>query len=493
MIGQQILNYKIEKLISEGGMGKVYLGKHLQLNRKVAIKVLHPHLIYSQEFRSRFHAEANLLAQLKHPNIVTLYDYYESTDFLALILEYVEGITMEDYLKKNGYIAQNQIISLFQQVLDAFEYAHGQGIIHRDIKPANIMLQDSSEGLKVKILDFGIAKIKDNLTKTQTGTQMGTILYMSPEQVKGQKVDVRSDIYSLGVTLFELATGKMPFNPNSSIYEISNAIVHLPLPKPRTIKPDISPLIESAILKATEKNPDLRFQNCSEFKQALSPKPSSSRNSLWSFQSIAYILLVIVALFFLFFQIYENFTLKNNILSQENTKNDTASVTDSSITPSGTNNTASDPNSQMSIESDGEPLPPIEFTELVEGQKIISILNECLEKINRQEDFMDFLDYKVNVNQQELTQEEAYNKLKKFLKWDIVKVENSKVTYEKIGELKIFSQASNSKEYLSFATQNLKIRRNEKVESADYTAFEDFDLVLVFKNKDFKIIQMDFK
>ncbi len=484
MIGQQILNYKIEKLIGEGGMGKVFLAQHTQLNRKVAIKVLHSHLTYSQEFRNRFKTEANLLANLQHQNIVTLHDYLENNDFLALIMEFVQGTPLDDYIKQRNYLPENELIPLFSQVLDAFQFAHENGIIHRDIKPANILL--TSDG-KIKILDFGIAKIKDSLTNTQTGTQMGTVLYMSPEQIKGQKVDIRSDIYSLGVTLFELATGKMPYNPNSSIYDVSNAIVHQPLPKPSSINPKISPQLEKIIQKATEKNPDLRFQNCLEFKNALqqnkNQKTLSSSLSFW-----VLVILLLAGLAFLGIQIYEN---KKNTADEYSEKLVSHEDETSLIEDKNNKTEKNNENENTTTDVVNETLPIRDFTGLSEGKNIQSKLNDFIQKINNQQDIMDFLDYKVKINQQELTKPEAFQKIKNLLKIGTSETENSQIQYFIDRDYKIYSHESNSNSYLSFKVPKLKIRRNVTGLNG-LLETEEFEINWIFESDGFKIIEMEF-
>jgi serine/threonine protein kinase len=270
MIGKQILNYKIESLLGEGGMGSVYLAVHTQLNRKVAIKALNPSLVKNHGIRARFKNEAATLSQLNHPNIVMLFDYLEEEAALYLIMEYVEGKTLEEYIQTvSGPIPEIKAIPLFSQVLDGFAYAHEQEVIHRDVKPANIMITARE---KIKILDFGIAKLLSQKvqTLTQTGVKMGTVLYMSPEQVKGEKVDKRSDVYSLGVTLFQMLTGRSPYDdPHATEFAVYNKIVNEPLPPAKTYYPNISDRIQTIINKATAKNPDERFQDCQEFKHAL--------------------------------------------------------------------------------------------------------------------------------------------------------------------------------------------------------------------------------
>jgi serine/threonine protein kinase len=222
MIGTKILNYEIKSLL--GGMGNVYLGEHTQLERKVAVKMLHPRLTSNSALRERFKNEASAMAHLQHPNIVALYDYMENEDGLFLIMEYVEGHELDHYIKNvTGPISEEEIEKIMAQTLGAFDFAHSKGIVHRDIKPSNILL--TAEG-QVKVLDFGIAKLLDaDKTLTKTGTQMGTVLYMSPEQVKGEKVDQRSDIYALGVTLFQMATGQAPYRSDTTEFEVYNQIV----------------------------------------------------------------------------------------------------------------------------------------------------------------------------------------------------------------------------------------------------------------------------
>ncbi len=201
----KLANYKIIKKIASGGMGDVYLAEHTVLETIVAIKSLHNHLVSDESFRKRFRTEAKLQSKLIHPNIVKLIDFQEQKDGLYLIMEYIDGKQLNDYIKQDtGPISEEKIIPLFSKVLSAIDYAHNQGLIHRDIKPANIMITKEGD---VKLIDFGIAKNDDQddgLTKT--GVQIGTVSYMSPEQVNAEKLDKLTDIYSLGVTLFQVVS-----------------------------------------------------------------------------------------------------------------------------------------------------------------------------------------------------------------------------------------------------------------------------------------------
>ncbi len=270
MIGERILNYQIESLLGEGGVGKVYLAVHTQLGRKVAIKALNANLVGNQEVRERFRQEAATLSALQNLNIITLYDYVENEQGLFLVMEYAQGNPLDDYVKKvSGPIPENKSIYFFNQILDGLQYAHTKNIVHRDIKPSNIFITQDGNA---KILDFGIAKILKNegMGMTKDGARLGTVLYMSPEQVKGQSVDARSDIYALGVTLFEMLTGRCPYNEHTATeYEVYQKIVHEPLPRLKDFYPAISDRMQTIVDKATAKDLAQRFQSCEEFRQAL--------------------------------------------------------------------------------------------------------------------------------------------------------------------------------------------------------------------------------
>lgn len=265
----RIPNYKILKELGSGGMGKVYLAEHSLIGHKVAIKSLHLNLVNNKDLINRFREEAKVLAKMDHPGIVKLKDYLEQQDGVFLIMEYIEGIELSDHITKiTGPIIKDNLITIFVQLLEAFKYAHKLNIVHRDIKPSNIIIDSNNN---IKVLDFGIAKIlEDTKSLTKTGTQLGTVYYMSPEQVKGDKnIDQRSDIYSLGVTLFYLACGRNPYNENETEYHILNKIVNDPLPKASVYYPGLEDGIENIIEKATSKNPKDRYQNCDEFIDAL--------------------------------------------------------------------------------------------------------------------------------------------------------------------------------------------------------------------------------
>lgn len=276
MIGKKILNYKIHSPIGEGGMGNVYLGEHESIGRKVAIKMLKPELASNQEIHNRFKNEAAVMAKLQHPNLVGLIDYVEEEEGLYLIMEYVEGKGLDEVLKGlEQPMSIDRANGIMKQILKGFAYAHECGVVHRDVKPANILLTDKDE---VKVLDFGIAKlvgdVEFNLTKT--GTQVGTVYYMSPEQVKAKELDKRSDIYSLGVTYYELLAGFCPYSALTSEYDVYDQIMKEPLKSLTATMGGVYKNEWEVVQKATEKNPNNRFQNCEEFGAMLAGGTVSS-------------------------------------------------------------------------------------------------------------------------------------------------------------------------------------------------------------------------
>ena len=269
--------YKIIKKIASGGMGDVYFAEHVKLKKKVAIKSLHKNLVENIEFRKRFDNEAQTHSKLDHLNIVRLIDYKEVNDGLFLIMEYVNGMQLDDYINNvSGPIPEQELINLFSQVLDAIAYAHKKGLVHRDIKPSNIMID--KEG-RIKVLDFGIAKMQEeDKGLTKSGVQIGTAAYMSPEQIDTKKVDKLTDIYSLGVTLFYMAVGKSPYSGETNAYRIHEKIMREPFPLASDFYPAVSEKLQEIILKATQKKKSDRYQSCNEFLSKLK-KITSQRNN----------------------------------------------------------------------------------------------------------------------------------------------------------------------------------------------------------------------
>ncbi|MEY3444128.1 MAG: hypothetical protein RLZZ519_2409 [Bacteroidota bacterium] len=267
--GTVIQNYRLVRFLGDGGMGTVWLAEHTHLDRKVAIKCLHTQYARNAGIRARFKQEAATLAMLQHPGIVALHDYIEDDEGAFLVMEYVDGLPLDEHIQKvSGPIPAPKLREMFGQILEGFIYAHGKMIVHRDIKPSNFLVTAAG---KVKILDFGIAKILTDHDRklTKTGMNMGTVYYMSPEQVKGEAVDVRSDVYSLGVTLFQMATGRCPYPQETTEFYVYDQIVNHPLPAASEFYPGVPASIEAAIAKATAKRPEDRFQDCVAFLKAL--------------------------------------------------------------------------------------------------------------------------------------------------------------------------------------------------------------------------------
>ncbi len=307
MIGFNINQYEILALLGEGGMGNVYLAEDKKVGRKVAIKIILPHLAKNEHVRDRFIMEAKTMARLQHVNIVTLYDYVVNDEGLFLIMEYVDGNPLDEYMKNIGKaIDEDLAIEVTKQVVSACNHAHSKGVVHRDIKPGNIII--NKEGT-VKILDFGIAKIIDEEVSklTKTGLQIGTVYYMSPEQVQGSEITAKTDIYSIGVTLYQMVTAINPYKQFSTEFQIYKKIVDEPLPDVRDIHSELSPFINMVIQKATEKKPENRFKNCEEFFNTLSNKAeylskqivknSEPINEIWEDEKLA----LKVSLFFILF------------------------------------------------------------------------------------------------------------------------------------------------------------------------------------------------
>jgi len=254
--------YEVIKQLGKGAMGVVYLGQDPRINRTTAIKTVR----FADDFepgeaekmKERFFGEARSAGTLSHPNIVTIYDAGEEQDLAYIAMEYLEGETLEKYTNKGNLLPMRKVIDYVADIADALDYGHQKGIVHRDIKPANIMLLNT--GI-VKITDFGIARITAT-SQTRTGVVKGTPYYMSPEQFSGEKVDGRSDIFSLGTMLFQLLTGRLPFygdNPAALMHQIMN----VPHPDPKKINPKIVKPLVTIIDKALEKDQGKRYQRTS--------------------------------------------------------------------------------------------------------------------------------------------------------------------------------------------------------------------------------------
>ncbi|MEA3422258.1 MAG: Stk1 family PASTA domain-containing Ser/Thr kinase [Bacillota bacterium] len=262
MIGKFLSQrYELIEKVGEGGMGDVYKAKCHVLQRFVAVKILKSQFNDDEEFITKFDQESKAAAQLNHPNIVNIFDVGNEGDTRYIVMEYIDGMTLKKYIrKKNEPLDENEIIKFSMQIASALDHAHKNNIIHRDIKPQNIMI--TGNGV-VKVADFGIAKAISSSTIVHTKELLGSVHYSSPEQTRGSFIDNRSDIYSLGIVMYEMATGRLPFEGDSAI---SVALKHLKehMLDPSKINADLSGGLEGIIIKALKKNPDNRYQNINE-------------------------------------------------------------------------------------------------------------------------------------------------------------------------------------------------------------------------------------
>lgn len=272
--------YRIDAKIGAGGMGSVYRARRLMIGDDVAVKILHPEHVSQPDATERFRREAQAAARLKHPNAVSIYDFgVTSGGLVYLVMELVEGQSLREIIKRQGPLTPSAAADVISQVCAALDEAHRQQIVHRDLKPDNIVVQPMINGLRVKVLDFGIAKLRDltagNLT--QTGSVMGTPHYMSPEQCLGEELDSRSDIYSLGIVLFEMLAGAVPFNSPISTAVVVQHVNQAPPPL-RAINVSISPAVEAVVMRALAKQRQERPQSAAalaeELRNAVSAAPS---------------------------------------------------------------------------------------------------------------------------------------------------------------------------------------------------------------------------
>ena len=258
MKGQKISDrYQIIKSIGEGGMANVYLAYDTILDRNVAIKVLRGDLANDEKFVRRFQREALSASSLSHPNIVAMYDVGEDNGLYYIVMEYVEGKTLKQLLKKRGNLTLSEAIDIMLQLTDGMAHAHDSYIVHRDLKPQNIMIQDDGQ---IKITDFGIAMALNSTQLTQTNSVMGSVHYLPPEQAAGKGTTIKSDIYSMGIIFYELLTGELPFKGDSAV-EIALKQMKEPLPDVHKLNPDIPQSIENIILRSTAKNPKNRYND----------------------------------------------------------------------------------------------------------------------------------------------------------------------------------------------------------------------------------------
>ncbi|RPJ55995.1 MAG: serine/threonine protein kinase, partial [Acidobacteria bacterium] len=264
--GSTVGDYQILGTLGAGGMGKVYKVRNVISDRIEAMKVLLPDLAGAADLADRFVREIKVQASLEHPNIASLHTALRVENQLVMLMEFVEGETLEERLKRGGPLPVPDAVRYISQVLAALSYAHQRGVIHRDIKPANMMLTGAGS---VKLMDFGIAKAAADRRLTMTGTTMGSLYYMSPEQIKGeQTLDARSDLYSVGVSLYELGTGKRPLDVDSQCEIMSAHLQTNPVP-PITVDPSLPQALNDVILVAVGKEAGKRFQTADAFRNAL--------------------------------------------------------------------------------------------------------------------------------------------------------------------------------------------------------------------------------
>lgn len=252
--------YEIQQVLGEGGMAKVFLGTDRVLSRTVAVKVLSPQYAEDQQFVARFRREAQAAAALNHPNIVSVFDTGSTGNVHYIVMEYVQGRTLQDLLREESRLTPERSTEIGEAVARALSAAHAKGLVHRDIKPGNIMI--TREG-QVKVMDFGIARATSSDTVTQTAAVLGTAAYLSPEQAQGETVDGRSDIYSLGVVMYEMLTGRQPFTGESPVSIAYRHVTEDPVP-PSRLNPDVPEALDAIVLKAMAKSADDRYQNAQE-------------------------------------------------------------------------------------------------------------------------------------------------------------------------------------------------------------------------------------
>src|SRR5947207_6061599 len=266
LVGQVFSNrYRIEREIARGGMAEVYLARDESLNRQVALKALFPEFAREPSFVERFRREAQAAANLNHPNIVGIYDWGQEDGTYFIVMEYVEGRSLRDLIRSEGLIDPGRAADITAEIASALAFAHRSGVVHRDVKPGNVLITPQGN---VKVTDFGIARAGASDGLTQTGSVMGTATYFSPEQAQGLAVDGRSDVYSLGVVLYELVCGGVPFVADSPVSVAYKHVREEPVP-PSQRNTDVPPALEQIIMSALAKDPDHRYQSADDMRADL--------------------------------------------------------------------------------------------------------------------------------------------------------------------------------------------------------------------------------
>ena len=266
MVGELIADrYELEELVGSGGMSGVYRAHDRLLERSVALKILHEQFTRDEDYVERFRREARAVAQLAHPNIVTVIDRGEQAGRQFIVFEYVDGLNLKELLDREGPLPVSEAVGLALQVAAGLAFAHEQGLVHRDVKPQNVLLDGDG---RAKVTDFGIARSLQVDGMTITGTVMGTSNYIAPEQARGQPVDEQTDIYSLGCVLYELLAGEVPYDGDNFV-TVAMRHVNDPLPSIRNVRPDVPPRLDAAIQRAMAKDPSDRFDSMAGFAAEL--------------------------------------------------------------------------------------------------------------------------------------------------------------------------------------------------------------------------------
>ena len=273
---EKLGKYRVVEEVGQGGMATVYKARDEVLGKTVAVKVLRPELTEGEQYLERFKREAQIVASLEHSNIVSVFDYGCQDGLYYFVMTYIEGVSVYDLVCKNGRLPLSDGVKVCLDILSALDYAHGRDVIHRDLKPENFMI--SKEGVTY-LADFGIARPMYGSKLTRISQRVGTPIYMSPEQVKGGSLDARSDIYAVGIALYEMLTGRLPFSGKDDV-EIGRQHVAVAPPKPRSVNPLIASALELVILKSLEKEPRKRYQRAADMASALRSAANATSMSI---------------------------------------------------------------------------------------------------------------------------------------------------------------------------------------------------------------------